>query len=329
MHLVTLSDSLLYSVSKEDLRKEIYESASLVKDGVSALEDLTIQKDFEDLQSYFDFFMNRFKECFTTEQTRQMLYRLKRLTIERKPETIQKLQRYVSLGGYNSYYNKLVIRTFPNGLFKELLFDTIMHELLHMASTRNTKKGHLTGFELQSGIGKTLNEGYTEYVREKYFSDRNYIETTDWRVMVVKGLEYLVGEKHMENHYFDADLFGLLHSLEPYSTKEDLMKLVFLMDHTETTLGVSAKKYRMIIQEIARMNERKLREQLRRGMLSIEEYTKLKAMRVDEYRKGRIWSEKAKIIEEENSFMITEDGYTSPLYEKNTRMNSKNHLNFI
>ena len=88
------------------------------------------------------------------------------------------------------------------------------------------------------------------------------------------------------------------------------------MDRVETdTMGFSKKKFRQIIHEIAKINQRKLDRQFANNEITRAQYTYLQAIKVDELKRYNIWSEHAKIVTENNCFIITELGYTSPLYE--------------
>ena len=63
------------------------------------------------------------------------------------------------------------------------------------------------------------------------------------------------------------------------------------------------------------MNQRKLDYQLEHNLITRQQYIYLQAVKVDEFRNYNIWSEHAKIVTENNCFVITELGYTSRLYE--------------
>ena len=93
-----------------------------------------------------------------------------------------------------------------------------MHELLHLASRKRVGKIILSGFRQvtnQTIMGRYLNEGYTEYLNQKYFSKKDrtvYAEA----VTFAQGIERIVGRKKMEKLYFDANLLGLIDHLGKY-----------------------------------------------------------------------------------------------------------------
>ncbi len=329
MHLVTISDSLIYLLSKKDLELKLIFSEFASTTRIPDWEDLSVRQDFGDLQPLINEFAETFRKNFTEEQTRNMLYLLRRLTVERKEDTIKKFQLKVSMGVYNSYANRITIYSYPGEDLKDELKETIFHELLHMASTRRIRDGftgdYVTGFELRSNFGKSLNEGYTEYLREKYFGKGNYTELPDWRVVIAKGIEYIVGEKEMEKYFFNADLPGLMAALRKYASQEDLLKLFFLMERVENpTLGISKDKYRVIRKELSKINERKLKRDLEEGRITQEQYDIEHAMKVNELKYGFLWGEKTKVIKEENCFLLEENGFKSMIYSFQQKNNQNN-----
>lgn len=329
MHLITISDSLIYLLSKKDLELKLIFSEFATTTRIPEWEDLTIKQDFKDLQPLIDEFVRIFQKNFTEEQTKNMLYHLRSLKVKRKEDTIRKFQLKVSLGVYNSYTNEMTIYSYPGEDLKEQLRETVFHELLHMASTRSIRDGFagdtVTGFELNSNFGKCLNEGYTEYLREKYFGEGKYAELPDWKVVIAKGIEYIVGEKEMENYFFNADLPGLMAALRKYASQEDLLKLFFLMERVENpTLGISKDKYRVIRKELSKINERKLKRDLEEGRITQEQYDIEHAMKVNELKYGFLWGETTRVVKEETSFLLEENGLKSPIYSFQTKNNQNN-----
>lgn len=112
---------------------------------------------------------------------------------------------------------------------KILKDDSIYHELFHMASTRNYK---IIGFQ-QSDIGKSLNEGYTELMNQKYFIN-DKIPSYSTQVEIAKQLDRIVGKEKMENLYLNSDLKGLVNELRKYATFEDIEKFVSNSDYILT-----------------------------------------------------------------------------------------------
>ena len=327
MKIDNFSDKLIYNICLKDINESINKSSNRQKKRMVELEELNPNADFGSLKNTILEFAKIFKKSFTNEQTKSMYYRLNRIKVVEKDETVKKRQDDVRLGSYNAYYNRMTLYHYNDESVPNIKKDTIFHELLHMSSSRNTEDGYISGFDSLS-IGTAINEGFTEYMREKYFRSipGNYTNSDDWRITVVKGLEYLVGEKEMESFYFNADLPGLIKALERYSSREEVIKLLFLIDRVETK-NFSEKRYKQVIREIARMNQNKLDYYYRKRMLNPVQYDMMTALKVEEYKNGTIWSEKTKFVKDGDHFVITEAGYVSPLYELKTKI-KKNNQNY-
>ena len=100
-----------------------------------------------------------------------MLYRLKRLSITEERSEIPPLAQIISLGFYHTEKNNITIHYYDKKIPINIE-DTLKHELMHMASTRSTKVGLITGLEIPDLIGEGLNEGYTQYLTDKYFKTK-------------------------------------------------------------------------------------------------------------------------------------------------------------
>lgn len=119
-------------------------------------------------------------------------------------------------------------------LYNKNFSRNIYHELLHMASTKKINdKLILTGFSIidftkLKKYGIFINEGYTEYLSEKYFYGGNVYKT---QIGFIKQIEKIVGEKQMEQMYLKADLKGLINELIKYqNTKEDVLEFILNTD---------------------------------------------------------------------------------------------------
>lgn len=99
--------------------------------------------------------------------------------------------------------------------------DSIYHELFHMASTNDY---NFMGF-LQRGVGISLNEGYTEFMRQKYFP-RSSSNTYHIHVYIAKQLDRIVGKEKMEKLYLTSDLKGLVKELSQYASTDDIMHFI-------------------------------------------------------------------------------------------------------
>lgn len=115
-------------------------------------------------------------------------------------------------------------------------FDTIYHEMLHMAS-RASNDGSICGFMYDiedKTIGCALNEGYTELLTQRHlnkYNDDIYL----FEKNVLIALEKIVGKKELQRTYFNCDLRGLFNILLKYYNKEEIEKFMIAFDFASTT----------------------------------------------------------------------------------------------
>ena len=117
------------------------------------------------------------------------------------------------------------------------------HELLHMASTvkRDEDTSIFSGFSQSTKlgnyelIGRGLNEGYTQYLAEKYF-DVGY-RSYPLEVLIAAKLEDVITEEKMEKMYFNADLKGLVHELLKYIDEKAIIMFMYAIDFLGTLYG--------------------------------------------------------------------------------------------
>lgn len=111
--------------------------------------------------------------------------------------------------------------------------DTINHELLHMSSRKKQKEIICCGFHVNSpkfSFGYGLNEGYTENLNFKYFSDMIAVKSYPKEMILAAGIERIIGKERMEKLYFDADVTGLIAELEKYTTRENVISMLYQID---------------------------------------------------------------------------------------------------
>lgn len=111
----------------------------------------------------------------------------------------------------------------------------IFHELFHMSSAYTTKKIEYSGFlQLYKNyfIGSGLNEGYTQLLTERYFSDVPGIVDSGYTVekLFMEDIEKIVGKDKLEELYFNVNLYGLVNELRKYSSDYQIMKFISDMD---------------------------------------------------------------------------------------------------
>ena len=158
--------------------------------------------------------------------------------------------------------------------------DIATHELLHMSTTY--KKGIITlcGFYQAIGgkhkIGVGLNEGYTELLNERYFS--NTFPTASYinQKHLALGIEEIVGKETMEKLYFDANLAGVIEELSNYISKEEALTLIREIDEDHMSEKKDfASYYKQALElrnKIAHVQNIKNEKLLIEGKITQEEY---------------------------------------------------------
>lgn len=112
--------------------------------------------------------------------------------------------------------------------------DTINHELLHMASRKKQGNTIYCGFHINDpkfSFGCGLNEGYTEYLNLKYFSDMIIVKSYPKEMILATGIERIIGREKMEQLYFEADIANLIKELEKYTTRENAISIIHQIDN--------------------------------------------------------------------------------------------------
>lgn len=213
---------------------------------------------------------------------------------------------------------------------------TLSHELLHLSSRKKRNEIILSGFEQKdvrnnTTIGYYLNEGYTEYLNQKYFSkkDRNVYK---YAQLFAQGIEMIVGSKKMEVLYFDANLLDLIDELGKYCPKEEAILLIKKIDYFYEWLlnnKESSKIYEEILTMIANIHRTKLKQELTEGKITEAEHRKRKLLYCDEYEDGRLNSKNVEIEEYAEYFLIIDkDKHESHFHRKDENIDYKKNSNY-
>lgn len=131
---------------------------------------------------------------------------------------------------YNTKTNKIKLNN--NGKENESIF----HELFHMASAIFKGNTLYAGFKQQIlnskfEIGTGINEGYTQLLTERYFSDKpNTKYSYPFEKDIALQLEKIIGENKMQKFYFNANLLGLINELEKFASKQDILDFITNLD---------------------------------------------------------------------------------------------------
>lgn len=128
---------------------------------------------------------------------------------------------------YGSYFPKDNIIILDLSYKNKTIKDTLIHELLHMASFSGFDQLILVNKrKLIEHIGIGLNEGYTVLLCERYFNI-NAQYTYEFLKHFSKSLEKIIGKEKMEYLYFSKNLYGLINELKNYE-KNNLEILNFI-----------------------------------------------------------------------------------------------------
>lgn len=144
--------------------------------------------------------------------------------------------------------------------------NTINHELLHVASTYISDNnmihcGFYTYLNEHSNIGESINEGYTQYLAEKYFTKYPVLKAYTYEKQIACAIELIIGSKLMQKLYFSADLDGLVASLECFEIKDNIYAFLNKMDYITKT-----KKDKKIISVLKEINYFVISIYLRKAM---------------------------------------------------------------
>lgn len=119
---------------------------------------------------------------------------------------------------------------------------SIMHELLHVASTIKTKKRIYSGFaqidlESQEYIGAGLMEGYTCILDIRYFDNEkmekrlNIKESYEYLIYIIDYLELFFGEDEMLKNYMNGDLYSLYIVLKELTSEAETLQFLRNLDN--------------------------------------------------------------------------------------------------
>lgn len=144
-------------------------------------------------------FIKKMNEKFEQKDLRLMYLNVDTLKIKRK---LTLLGYYPYLGKYDSLKNEMSIYILNE--------PTFFHEMLHMASSNKRNIGFCRiSRDGKKVIGKGFNEGYTELLNRRLFSDdyeREYKENKGYEdnILVATIIEEMMGQKEMASMYLRA-----------------------------------------------------------------------------------------------------------------------------
>ena len=186
-------------------------------------------------------FINIIISNFPIYSMEEFINKVNNLKIESTPSSLKDIVLKISNDHPICYYpseNKIFI------IKDNIDDDTIYHELFHMLSSFNDNNIVYSGFKQSNKnnktfIGKGINEGYTQFLKERYFGF-NQREQYFYLVEkhIVKHIEIIIGQRKMEELYSEANLPRLVNELEKFDHKKNIEELIEAIDY----LSDNAKK---------------------------------------------------------------------------------------
>lgn len=181
-----------------------------------------IYKDF-----YDDLNKNRKKDMTI------FLHNLETVKLKRVPESHG--ITYSTAAQYNIDENIIEI------LKIDKFYDSIDHELLHLASCIVDKNGNIfSGFSQRRGdalVGLGLDEGYTALLDDRYFLHRTERKEKNNHLIypfvktLARRVEEFIGTEEMEDFYFTADLLSIVKKLSYYTSLDETIEFLKNMDY--------------------------------------------------------------------------------------------------
>ncbi len=189
---------------------------------------------------------------------------------EELKKLVIKLEQYTNKQNLNNLYHNLNDVTI-NKNWKMLLFGisgkyntekntldysiegSIEHEFLHLASSfcdynNNIKQCGFINYNSSLTIGRSLNEGYTDFLSREIFNKKTKFYNDE--VRIAHFLQLLIGKEQMDNFYFNNDLKGLVTFLSNYINENEVIKLIMNMDLALKLKKLSNPIYKIIYNNI-------------------------------------------------------------------------------
>lgn len=182
---------------------------------------------------------NRMINVISKENLKLFYNNINGLTVVKKNFTFFNIiLKQARAGDYSITFNRIRVR-------KKDYERTIPHELFHLASAFydfNNKivfSGFLQyNYDFGTIIGRGLNEGYTQVIKNRYFGTSNsYVFETHFASL----LDEIIGKDRMENLYLNANLYGLVEELKKYANIEDIMRFINSFDYINLRTNNSKK----------------------------------------------------------------------------------------
>ena len=147
---------------------------------------------------------------------------------------------FLGIGGYYDIDTHQIKVAYP-------IETSIYHELFHaFTSFRINNSTYGTGFSYHSkgiNIGSMFDEGYTDYLTFEYFNNPIYYGK---EANIAQKVELIIGKDKMEKMYCKNDLVGLINFLSSFSSFDEAIKFLMLMDRFSIRDTVTHEELRII-----------------------------------------------------------------------------------
>lgn len=272
--------------------------------------DITEYLNFKKFNKIVKDFDNLFINNFPLEYKKHFYENIQTLIIKERFKSIF-MKNINYSGAYQLLENRIILLKKIKDS-KETRYHKLMHELLHAASYKmNLKSGLAILNKILNGyftLGICLDEGYTEYLNNKYFSKNDKIGYYSDEQRFAYGVEKIIGKKLMQEAYFKSDLFTVIDALSEYTKDKDkTIFLIYEMDKYIRSKDPFEKldSYPKIKNDLANLYLVKLQKDLKLGKIDEEEFTRKKFLDIYLYLKDDfMYDEKAVIIEEKDHYSI-------------------------
>ena len=278
----------------------------LDKDKKIDIEDYLCFGQWNDIVKEFD---NKFRNNFSESQYNNFKKNIRNVIIRKKRLSNKKLNEDGTRGLYDPKDNSIYVYANSN---EERFFikERLTHELMHMASRKDAHDCGFHYYRKEKGavinLGKSLNEGMTEYLNAAYISYGYNEPYYNVEKVFASGIEKIVGKDLMRDAYFEGDLLKVVGALSEYTTPKEALNLIFDMDKLSNLYCSCSydKEYKKIVKKISKIMETKINKQLKNGIIDIGEFEKSKFLDVDMYKKyGFIYTDrKGVVIQEYNDY---------------------------
>ena len=218
----------LSNIKLDKKTKYVAKKISIPPEIIDIEKNINLDHISDSLKPYIEYFVDTLEANYDSDMLSIMYNNLNSLIVFEKDSQYAKKKHLE--GTYNSRRNSIII-------FNNNIGITLYHELLHMASTIFKNGVIYTGFHQRTyfgkneDIGKGLNEGYTELLTQRLFSNEDDRIGYYFERFVASYVEELVGEDKMASLFFKGNLKGLIEELTAYNSEENVIFFIKCLDY--------------------------------------------------------------------------------------------------